>query len=668
MFPGINPNLAAISIQPGSPGTPTVTTVTFTATQAIVSISPPNHNGGAYINSFVVVASPGNLTSTLLGAAGGTVVISGLIPSTSYTFSVYAINAINSGTVSTPSSSIKTKTDISSSPINAIAVATSSTRASISYTQPVTNNGSTITSYTVVSTPGNITASTSTSLSSVIYISGLSTATGYTFQVYATNANGNSLSTTSNSITTFAMPPSAPTIGSATYYAANDSVAVTYSAPNYNGGSAITSYVAVSTPSGITASTSTSASGLITFTRIPAPANYTFNVYAVNAIGNSLYSAASNSINATGTTPDSPTNVVATATSATWASVSYTAPIFDGGNAITYYTAISSPGGKTGTVSQSGSGSITVTGLTALTNYTFTVYATNGIGESAASAASNQITTPVQSGSQSYTSSGLFTWIAPANITSVSIVVVGAGGGAFYGNGGGGGGLTYKNNITVVPGRSYSILAGTRGGPCGGAGGASYFCGSGQQVYAYGGSGARSGGGGYGGAGQVGGGGGGSGGAGGTGRSASYIYAGGGGAGGYSGDGGSGSGFLPAGPNYYPTGSNSGGGGAGAGGAGVRNYNGAGGGGVGLFGEGASGAGSNSNCGTADVQGGRAGSNGGNGGIAYKSYSSPGGTGGNYGGGGGSSFVSAGVGGGGAVRIIWPGNIRAFPSTCAASP
>ena len=72
--------------------------------------------------------------------------------------------------------------------------------------------------------------------------------------------------------------------------------------------------------------------------------------------------------------------------------VSFTAPSSDGGSPITSYTATSSPGGITGTISQSGSGSITVTGLTNITAYTFTVTATNAIGTSAASNASNSVT------------------------------------------------------------------------------------------------------------------------------------------------------------------------------------------------------------------------------------------------------------------------------------
>jgi hypothetical protein len=83
-----------------------------------------------------------------------------------------------------------------------------------------------------------------------------------------------------------------------------------------------------------------------------------------------------------------------------------------------------------------------------------------------------------------------------------------------------------------------------------------------------------------------------------------------------------------------------------------------------LYGQGSSGAAGSAQCSTAGERGG--GGSGGCGGGNTK-------CGGNYGGGAGGTELpypagSGGNGASGAVRIVWPGQTRSFPSTSVGSP
>lgn len=88
------------------------------------------------------------------------------------------------------------------------------------------------------------------------------------------------------------------------------------------------------------------------------------------------------------TVPGAPTIGTATAGNG-YATIAFSAPASDGGSGIANYTVTANPGGATATGTTS---AITISGLTNGTAYTFTVTATNGVGTSPASAASNSVT------------------------------------------------------------------------------------------------------------------------------------------------------------------------------------------------------------------------------------------------------------------------------------
>jgi hypothetical protein len=85
--------------------------------------------------------------------------------------------------------------------------------------------------------------------------------------------------------------PNAPTIGTAT--AGDATASVTFTPPTNVGGSAISSYSAISTPQGIIAS---AASSPISVTGLSNGTAYTFAVWATNTYGPSAYSASTGSV------------------------------------------------------------------------------------------------------------------------------------------------------------------------------------------------------------------------------------------------------------------------------------------------------------------------------------------------------------------------------------
>ncbi len=172
------------------------------------------------------------------------------------------------------------------------------------------------------------------------------------------------------------------------------SATLTWTAPTNDGGSPITGYevrgflgltplVPIITPDASTTST---------VTGLTNGSSYTFTVAAINAIGTGPPSDPTNAVTPNPSPPGQPTAVSAVRGD-TVATVSWTAPLADGGAPVTSYVITPYIGAtaRPSTTTPTAATSFTVTGLTNGTSYTFRVAAVNSFGAGSPSLASGAI-------------------------------------------------------------------------------------------------------------------------------------------------------------------------------------------------------------------------------------------------------------------------------------
>ena len=183
-------------LEPKAPESVTATNVpsgrAYNNGRADVTFTLPADSPAA--TSYTVTSSPGSYTAT---GASSPISVTGLQSDTAYTFTVVAGNAVGNSPASAASNSI-TATTVPATPGAPSASSPNANQDVVSWSAPA-NGGSAITDYVWAASDGK-SGSTGTSTSVTV---GQEAGTAQTYTVYATNANGNSAtSSASGSVTT----------------------------------------------------------------------------------------------------------------------------------------------------------------------------------------------------------------------------------------------------------------------------------------------------------------------------------------------------------------------------------------------------------------------------------------------------------------------------------
>ena len=420
------------------PGAPASLNATAGDTQVTLTWTAPASDGGSAVTEYQYRVSDDagstwspDWTGVPDGSDSGTdrsdersYTVTGLDNGVVHTFEVRAVNAVGAGGVAEATSTPATPVTVPGAPASLMATA-GDTEVGLVWTPPASDGGSAVTGYEYrykttgefpdewTNVPDGSDSGSDRSDERSYTVTGLDNGVEHTFEVRAVNVVGGGApaSATSTPVTV----PGPPASLNAT--AGDTQVTLAWTEPASDGGSAVTGYQYrvsddggttwspdwTNVPDGSDAGSDRSDETSFTVTSLDNGVQHTFEVRAVNVVGDGAPASATST---PVTVPGAPASLNATPGD-TQVTLDWTAPASDGGSAITgyeyrYKTTGEFPdewtnvpdGSDTGT-DRSDERSFTVTGLDNGVEHTFEVRAVSVVGDGTpASATSTPMTTP----------------------------------------------------------------------------------------------------------------------------------------------------------------------------------------------------------------------------------------------------------------------------------
>ncbi len=335
---------------------------------ATISFSQPSNNGSV-ITQYLVAD---NNDVVYASGPSSPITVSNLTNGTTYYFKVAAQNRAGIGSYSGSVSVVpKTVPDAPAS----VSAAPGNAYIDVTFSIPE-SNGADIIRYNI-SYNNNI----EISYGSPVRLTNLTNGSTYSIKVAAVNSVG----TGAYSSTIYSIPrtvPDSPSITNVT--SGNTTLIVEFSAPSFNGGSEITSYIAYANYNG-NVTTTIGSSSPITIYNLENGSTYAVSVSAVNIAGTGTASTSYYAFPYT--VPDAPTIKSSTPGDSSVV-ISFYAPSSNGGSSITGYSIVDN---DDNTYVSGTSSPLTVSGLTNGTEYTFYVKASNAAGSGSASDATTAL-------------------------------------------------------------------------------------------------------------------------------------------------------------------------------------------------------------------------------------------------------------------------------------